>query len=74
LDYGTFRIKKGTNGNLLLVPQNNIHLTVTDLNLNKKLSYSNIKTCATELKIDRKNIVNCLICKTSYKGYAFSIK
>jgi len=74
LDFGTFRVKSGNKGNLLLVSQKNYNLTVTDLNFNKKLSYTNVISCSKELKIDRKNIVNCLIYKTSYKGYAFSIE
>ena len=73
-DYGSFRIKKSTNGNLILVSQKHFNLIVTDLNLNTRISFTNIKDCYTELKINRKNIVNCLIYKTSYKGYTFNIE
>jgi hypothetical protein len=74
LDYGTFRVKKSINGNLLLVPQKNINLTVTNLNLKNKVSYTNLKACSKELNIDRDKIVHCLIYKTSYNGYTFFIE
>jgi LAGLIDADG endonuclease len=71
LDYGTFRVRKGVNGKLGIVYQTKYSITVT--NLNKRMSYTSFISCATELKITRAKIVNCLINKISYKGYTFSI-
>jgi len=83
LDYGILRGKKGIYiaGSLELVQQSTFNLIVTDprsfglaINLNTTKSYTNLDSCTIKLKIIRKQIVNCLIYKSSYKWYNFVIE
>jgi hypothetical protein len=69
-DFGTFRLDTRTGK---LVTQKRLILIATHLENNTKIKYSKLSDCAKELNISIKNIKNCLITKTSYNNYYFSI-